>query len=46
MKNFNLRDSFFLILESWMSPHVMYGSAVWFLGLSRGIGLHVDIDAP
>ena len=22
----------FLILRSWMSPHVMYGSAVWFLG--------------
>ena len=26
-KIFNLRDSFLLILESWMSSHVMYGSA-------------------
>ena len=28
----------FLILGSWMSPHVMYGSVVCFLGMSRGIG--------
>ena len=27
VENFNSRDSSFLILESWMSPHVMYGSA-------------------
>ena len=38
VKNFNLRDSLFLILESWMSPLVMYGSAVLFLGLPMGIG--------
>ena len=24
-----------------MSPHVMYGNAVWFLRLSRGTGLHM-----
>ena len=23
-----------------MSPYVMYGSALWFIGLSRGIGSH------
>ena len=28
MKYFNLRDSFFLILESWMGLHVMYSSAM------------------
>ena len=27
-----------LFLRSWMGPHVIYGSAVLFLGLSRGIG--------
>ena len=37
-KNFNLGDSLFLILESQMSPHVMYGNAVLFSGLSRSIG--------
>ena len=31
---------FVLILGSQMSPNVMYGSAVCFLGLSSGIGLH------
>ena len=31
----------FLILRSQTSPHVMYTSAVWFLGLSRGIGSHI-----
>ena len=29
---------FFGILDK---PHVMYGSAVWFLSLSRGIGSHI-----
>ena len=41
VKNFNLRHYLFLILESQMRPHVMYGSAVWFLGLSRGVGSHM-----
>ena len=36
--NSNNWDLSFLFLRSWMSPHVMYGNAVWFLGLSRGIG--------
>ena len=30
-----------LILRSQMNPHVMYGNAVWFLGLSMGIGPHI-----
>ena len=30
-----------LFLRSWMSPHVMYGSDLWFLRLSRGIGSHI-----
>ena len=44
MKKFNSRDSFFfLVLESQMSPHVMYGSArcEQVLELSRGRVLHV-----
>ena len=28
-------------LKSQMSPHVMYGNAVWFLGLSRGTVSHI-----
>ena len=36
-----------LFLRSQTSPHVMYSSAVWFLGLSRGIGSHIYyIGAP
>ena len=44
-KIFNTRDYFFLILESRMSPHVMYGSArcKWVLGLSRGKVLHICV---
>ena len=42
-KILNTRDSFFLILESQMSPHVMYGSAwcKWILKLSRGKVSHM-----
>ena len=47
-KILNTRDSFFLILESQMSPYVMYGGArcKCVLKLSRGEVLHMYVGAP